>query len=136
LLLIAAIRRWNAAREDDSPASWLTALRDPTIGHVLGLLHDRPAQGWTLQALAAEVHLSRSTLARRFTEAVGEPPLSYLSRLRMQLAAHRLRQTTEPIAMVARSVGYTSEYAFNRAFARHSGQPPGRYRHAAALARS
>jgi AraC-like DNA-binding protein len=130
LLLIAAIRRWNAARAD-APSSWLTALRDPTMAHVLGLLHDRPAEPWTLETLAAEVHLSRSTLARRFTHAVGEPPLAYLTRWRMHVAAHRLRATTQPVESVAHSVGYRSEYAFNRAFARHRGQPPGRYRRTA-----
>ena len=131
LLLIAAIRRWNAGRPADAPSSWLTALRDPTMARVLGLLHDRPAEPWTLETLAAEVHLSRSTLARRFSEAVGEPPLAYLTRWRMQLAAHRLRATTHPVESVAHSVGYRSAYAFNRAFARHRGQPPGRYRRAA-----
>jgi AraC-like DNA-binding protein len=128
LLLIAAIRRWNDARPDDAPSSWLSALRDPTIARVLGLLHDRPAEPWTLEALAAAVHLSRSTLARRFADAVGEPPLAYLTNWRMHLAAHQLRHTSEPVESVAHSVGYRSEYAFNRAFARHRGQPPGRYR--------
>jgi AraC-like DNA-binding protein len=127
LLLIAAIRRWH---DVDAQASWLTALRDPTIARVLGLLHDRPAEPWTLETLAAEVHLSRSTLARRFADAVGEPPLAYLTRWRMHVAAHRLRHTTATVETIASSVGYRSEYAFNRAFARHRGQPPGRYRRA------
>ncbi len=74
------------------------------------------------------MHISRATLARRFTESVGEPPLAYLSRWRMQLAAQRLKHTSETVETIARDVGYTSEYAFNRAFARHRGQPPGRYR--------
>jgi AraC-like DNA-binding protein len=125
LLLIAAIRRWN---DVEAPASWLTALRDPMIARVLGLLHERPADPWTLETLAAEVHVSRSTLARRFAEAVGEPPLAYLTRWRMHVAAHRLRHTTATVETIASSVGYRSEFAFNRAFARHRGQPPGRYR--------
>jgi AraC-like DNA-binding protein len=128
LLLIAAIRRWNDSRGDDAPASWLIALRDPTIGSVLALLHERPGDTWTLAALASEVHVSRATLARRFTEAVGEPPLAYLARWRMHLAAHHLKHSTDTVESIARAVGYSSEYAFNRAFARHSGQPPGRYR--------
>ena len=64
------------------------------------------------------LHTSRATLARRFTQQVGEPPLSYLTRWRMALAAERLRTTALPVAVIAREVGYTSEYAFNRAFAR------------------
>ena len=86
LLLITAIRRWNDSRGDEAPASWLTALRDPTIAGVLALLHERPSEPWTLAALASEVHISRATLARRFTDAVGEPPLTYLARWRMHLA--------------------------------------------------
>ena len=134
LLLINAIRRWNESRGDDAPASWLTALRDPTIAGVLALLHERPGEPWTLAALGSEVHISRATLARRFTEAVGEPPLTYLARWRMHLASHRLKHSADTIESIARSVGYSSEYAFNRAFARHRGQPPGRYRRQALAA--
>jgi AraC-like DNA-binding protein len=132
LLLIAAIRRWNESRGDDAPGSWLTALRDPTVAGILALLHERPGEAWTLAALASEAHLSRATLARRFTEAVGEPPLAYLTRWRMHLAAYRLKHTTDTVESIAHAVGYSSEYAFNRAFARQRGQPPGRYRRLAA----
>jgi AraC-like DNA-binding protein len=116
---------------DDGTPSWLMALRDPPVARVLALLHARPAESWTLELLAREVHLSRATLARRFTSAVGESPLSYLARWRMHLAAQRLKDTSDAVATIARDVGYTSEYAFSRAFSRHRGQPPGRYRRAA-----
>jgi AraC-like DNA-binding protein len=128
ILLIHVVRAWSADAE--SP-SWLHALHDPVVGRALAELHARPDEPWTVASLAAEVHLSRATLARRFTELVGEPPLAYLTRWRMDLAARRLKDTTEPVQTIARAVGYTSEYAFNRAFSRHSGQPPGRYRRAA-----
>jgi AraC-like DNA-binding protein len=134
LLLIAAIRRWSEQQPQDAPPSWLTALRDPQIGRVLALLHDRPGERWTLAALAREVHVSRATLARRFAEAVGEPPLAYLGRWRMHLAAQRLRHTTNTVEAIAHELGYTSEFAFNRAFSRHRGQPPGRYRRLAQAA--
>lgn len=127
LLLIAAIRRWLATREPDEP-SWLNALRDPLIGHVIAILHERPSEKWTLDLLAREAHVSRATLARRFADAVGEPPLGYLARWRMQLAAQRLKHSDDAIDTIAREVGYTSEFAFNRAFVRHRGHPPGRYR--------
>jgi AraC-like DNA-binding protein len=129
LLLIHAMRAWGASA-DEHP-SWLRALNDPVIAQALAVLHERPAEPWTIERLAAEVHLSRATLARRFAELVGEPPLTYLTRWRMDLAARRLRDTTEPVEAIARGVGYTSEYAFNRAFSRHRGQPPGRWRRAA-----
>jgi AraC-like DNA-binding protein len=134
LLLIAAIRRWSEHQPEGGSPSWLTALRDPVIGRVLALLHDRPGDQWTLEKLAREVHVSRATLARRFTDEVGEPPLAYLSSWRMRIAAQRLKHTTETVESIAWEVGYTSEYAFNRAFSRHRGQPPGRYRHLAQAA--
>jgi AraC-like DNA-binding protein len=134
LLLIATVRRWAETQPDAGPPSWLTALRDPLIGRVLALLHDRPGEQWTLQKLAGEVHVSRATLARRFTDEVGEPPLSYLGSWRMRVAAQRLKYTTETVESIARQVGYTSEYAFSRAFSRHRGQPPGRYRRLARAA--
>jgi len=126
LLLIHVVRTWSAAG-DDRP-SWLRALNDPVIARALAVLHERPAEPWTIERLAAEVHLSRATLARRFAELVGEPPLAYLTRWRMDLAARRLRDTTDPVEMIARDVGYTSEFAFSRAFSRLRGLPPGRYR--------
>jgi AraC-like DNA-binding protein len=134
LLLIAAIRRWADAQPEGTPPSWLTALRDPLIGRVLALLHERPGEHWTLEKLAREVHVSRATLARRFTDEVGEPPLAYLGSWRMHVAAQRLKHTTDPVERIARDVGYTSEYAFNRAFSRLRGQPPGRYRRLARAA--
>ncbi len=125
LLLIHVLRIWLRA----APApSWLGAMRDPITATALGLLHAQPAAPWTLDRLAAAANVSRSTLARRFTRHVGEPPLAYLARWRMDLAARLLRQTDQPAVMIARAVGYTSEYAFNRAFTRHRGSPPGRYR--------
>jgi AraC-like DNA-binding protein len=131
MLLIASIRRWIDGPAEPDGASWLRALRDPDVARVLALLHGRAAEPWTLALLAREVHLSRATLARRFTELVGEPPLSYLARWRMHVAAQRLKYSSDSVATIARDVGYTSEFAFNRAFARHRGEPPGRYRRAA-----
>jgi AraC-like DNA-binding protein len=134
MLLIAAIRHWIDRQADSEAPSWLRALRDPALARVVALLHERPAEPWTVESLAREVHLSRATLARRFAEVVGEPPLTYLAHWRMHLAAQRLKYSTDTVGAIAREVGYTSEYAFNRAFARHRGQPPGRYRRLASAA--
>lgn len=128
LLLIHVIRVWLDTGGDAVGVSWLRGLRDPVTARALAALHEQPGHDWNLGALAATVNVSRATLARRFALHVGEPPLTYLNRWRLQLAAHRLRNTALPVAAVARGVGYTSEFAFNRAFARVHGQPPGRYR--------
>jgi AraC-like DNA-binding protein len=130
----AAIRHWLDRQADGESPSWLRALRDPALARVLAVLHERPSEPWTVQSLAREVNISRATLARRFAAVVGEPPLTYLSRWRMHLAAQRLKYSTDTVDTIARAVGYTSEYAFNRAFARHRGQPPGRYRRRARVA--
>ncbi|HEX6021349.1 MAG TPA: AraC family transcriptional regulator [Solirubrobacter sp.] len=130
LLLIAAVRSWSRRQQPNGRPSWLVALHDPTIARVLALLHERPAEPWTLERLAREVHVSRATLARRFADAVGESPLAYLARWRMDLAARRLKTSTDSVETIANEVGYQSAYAFNRAFARYRGQPPGRYRRA------
>jgi len=134
LLLIASIRHWTRLQPPDSDPSWLKGLRDPTLAKALALLHERPGEGWTLESLAKQVHLSRATLARRFTQSVGEPPLAYLARWRMHLASQRLKYTTDAIQMIAPDVGYSSVYAFNRAFSLYRGQPPGRYRRTAQAA--
>jgi AraC-like DNA-binding protein len=128
ILLVHLVREWLARAGDDDAASWIRGLRDPAVARTLALLHGRPAESWTLEQLAAEAHLSRSTLARRFADRVGEPPLTYLARWRMDVAARLLRETDEPVGEVGRRVGYSSEYAFSRAFSRIRGQAPGRYR--------
>ena len=127
VLFVQVIRAW-ASREDGTGSSWLQALRDPSIARALSVMHARPGAAWTIDALAREVSLSRATLTRRFTTLVGEPPLSYLTRWRMDLAARHLRETGDAVSAIAHRVGYTSEFAFSRAFSRLRGLPPGRYR--------
>ncbi len=128
ILLVQLLRAWLAERPATSEASWLGVLRDPMMVEALTKLHADPARAWTTATLAAEIGVSRSTLSRRFPAVVGEAPGAYLTRWRMDLAALRLRDTDDALETVARSVGYTSVYAFSRAFSRARSQPPGRYR--------
>jgi len=128
ILLIQVLRAWLSDAPDALPASWLRAMSDDVVAPALAALHADPAREWTLQTLAERASVSRATLARRFTSTVGESPGAYLTRWRMDLAARRLRDTDDPVSVVARSVGYTSEYAFSRAFTRARTLPPGRYR--------
>ncbi len=121
-------RVWPAARPADGLPPALAALRDPFVGAAVTALHTDPARPWTTASLADELAVSRATLARRFPAAVGEPPVAYLTRWRMELAAQRLRETDAPLAAVARSVGDASVHAVDRAFRRERGEPPGRYR--------
>ncbi len=107
---------------------WLAGARDPEVGKALALMHRQPASPWTVADLAREVGVSRSVLAERFRDYLGEPPVSYLTRWRLQLGAQMLNTTSYSVAQVASEVGYESEQAFNRAFKRQFGHPPARYR--------
>jgi AraC-like DNA-binding protein len=131
VLFVHIVRAWTR-QHDAEAASWLRGLRDPTVAAALELLHARPAEPWTIESLARAVNVSRSTLARRFSELVGEPPLAYLTRWRMDLAARRLRESADSIEEIALAVGYSSEHTFSRAFLRHRGVRPGRYRECSA----
>jgi AraC-like DNA-binding protein len=107
---------------------WLATARDPKVGNALAHLHRDPARAWTLPDLARESGTSRTVLADRFSQLMGEPPLAYLARWRLQLAARRLATTDRKVLQVAYDVGYESEAAFSRAFRREFGMPPARYR--------
>ncbi|MDF2978266.1 MAG: cupin [Actinomycetospora sp.] len=90
---------------------------------------DRPAAPWTVAALAARAGVSRATLAKRFTDLVGEPPLTYLTRWRMALAADRLvEDEAATVAEIARTVGYADAFGFSAAFKRTRGVSPSRFR--------
>ncbi len=104
-------------------AGLLAGLRDEATGRALARLHAMPAEAWTLQRLAREAGLSRSALAERFARVVGEPPMHYLARWRMQLAVRRIAEGASVLAAAA-GVGYRSEAAFSRAFRRTVGAPP------------
>ena len=115
LLFIEAVRR-HAATLDDGAIGWLAGLRDPYVSRALALFHGEIARPWTMDDLSREVGLSRSALADRFQRLLGQPPMSYLARWRMDVAAQRLRTTSASLAQVANAVGYEAEAAFSRAF--------------------
>ena len=127
LIFVEAMRRY-AMTLAPGQTGWLAALRDPYVGKALALLHAQPARAWTVDELAAEVALSRSALGKRFAELIGEPPMQYLMRWRLALAAKALRSGPEAISRIAERCGYESEAAFNRAFKREFGIPPATWR--------
>lgn len=109
---------------------WLAGMRDPAVGRALSLLHERPAEAWTLERLGEQAGLSRSTLHERFVHFIGQPPMQYLAQWRMQLAAARLRESDAKLIDIALDVGYENEAAFSRAFKRTVGLSPGAWRRA------
>ncbi|GLS19241.1 AraC family transcriptional regulator [Labrys miyagiensis] len=135
LLFVEAIRHYI---EDapDAQTGWLAGLKDPFVSRALSLLHGRVAGEWTVDELGREVGLSRSALADRFTRLIGEPPMRYLARWRIRVAANRLRNSEASLAQVAEEVGYESEAAFNRAFKRNFGVPPATWRRSLSASKS
>lgn len=127
VLLVQLLRAWA---DDQAPgeAGWLGALREPVLARAIGLMHAEPGRDWDIDELARRAGTSRPTLARRFAAAVGRSPGAYLTQLRMQEASHLLRETDDTLGAIAGRVGYRSEFAFNRAFHREMGEPPGAYR--------
>ena len=123
LLVVAALRAWFA-RPDAHPPAWYQAHTDPIAGRALRLLHNNPAHPWSVASLAAEVGISRAALARRFTELVGEPPMTFLTSYRLALASDLLLEPGSTVSAVARRVGYTSPFTFSAAFKRRYGTSP------------
>lgn len=127
LLFVEAVRRCIDTLPEDEK-NWLAGLRDRFVGRALSMLHAQPAHVWTVNELARKVGLSRSALAQRFSDFLGQPPMQYLARWRLQIAAQQLRDGEKSLADVAENVGYDSEAAFNRAFKREFGMPPASWR--------
>jgi AraC-like DNA-binding protein len=134
-LFVETLRRY-IVQLPERQTGWLAGARDQEVGKALALMHSRPAEPWTIANLAHEVGLSRSVLAERFRQYLGEPPVSYLTQWRLQMGAQMLSSTSYSVAQIASEVGYDSEQAFNRAFKRKFGNPPARYRNEAKAASS
>jgi AraC-like DNA-binding protein len=127
LMFIDLLRRY-LAELPEGQSGWLAGLRDQVVGRVLSLFHANPAHPWTLEELARETNASRTSVAKRFAELVGQPPMQYLAQWRMQVAANLLTQSGAKVAAIASDVGYDSEAAFSRAFKKATGVAPGTWR--------
>ncbi|WP_033291660.1 AraC family transcriptional regulator [Amycolatopsis jejuensis] len=131
-MLVCTLRDWFDLPGTSPP--WWAAQRDPVVGAALRLLHTDPAAPWTVTTLAARTGVARSTLAKRFADLVGEPPMTYLTRWRMTLAADLLTdRDPATIAAVARQVGYSDPFGFSAAFKRVRGVNPSEYRRCGGL---
>jgi AraC-like DNA-binding protein len=127
VLFVETLRRYVESLPPEH-TGWLAGLRDPLVATALKLLHRGPARAWTVDELAREVGCSRSVIAERFTHYLGHPPIQYLTKWRLAMAASQLRSGDASLARVAAAIGYESETAFNRAFKREFGVPPARWR--------
>jgi AraC-like DNA-binding protein len=130
LMFIDVIRRYIEAlpAHDDG---WLAGLRDPAVGRALALIHARPSFNWTIEGLARQCAVSRTVMAERFMRLVGVPPMHYLAKWRMQVAAEMLNRGNVNMATIAAEIGYESEAAFSRAFKKMTGVTPSAWRQGA-----
>jgi AraC-like DNA-binding protein len=127
LMFVELVRHYVEGLPEESKG-WLAGLRDRHIGRALNLLHEQPMRDWTLDQLAKNVGVSRSSLAERFTSFVGTPPMQYLQKWRLQIAASKLSDGVSSIAAIGAEIGYESEAAFSRAFKKAVGMPPAEWR--------
>ncbi len=132
LLVTAVLKAWFAQQESSAPEGWRHQ-GDRIVEQTLRAMHEDPARSWTLDTLASEVGASRASLARRFNDVVGEPPMTFLKNWRMALAADLLSQPNESVSTVAHRVGYSTPYAFSAAFKRVRGISPQEHRASAAM---
>jgi AraC-like DNA-binding protein len=133
LLFIEVVRRY-AGRLPGNAKGWFAALNEPIVGRALQFVHADPARRWTVDGLARESGSSRTVLAERFNEVLGQAPIEYVTNWRMQLASERIRNSADSFAAIAADVGYGSLPAFNRAFKRVTGMTPGQLRDGCASA--
>lgn len=126
LMFVEALREHLDSLPDDA-RGWIAGVRDPQVGRALQVIHARTGHDWTLDTLAREVGMSRSSFAERFAGYVGMPPMQYLTRWRLQLAS-RMLEEGHTVSRAASAVGYQSEAAFTRAFKRYVGRAPGAWR--------
>lgn len=122
-LLVCTLRAWFDTEEANAPA-WYTAIADSIAGPALRAMHDAPEHAWTVASLAAEADVSRATFAKRFAELLNEPPLTYLTRWRMTVAADLLAEPGASVSSVARRVGYADPFGFSAAYKRVRGRAP------------
>jgi transcriptional regulator GlxA family with amidase domain len=127
VLFVETLRRFIRSLPDQEKG-WLAGARDPVIGEALALLHNKPAHPWTIANLAHQVGVSRTRFAERFRHFLGEPPMAYLARWRLKLAAEIIVTSDANVGEIAAEVGYASEAAFNRVFKRQFGYPPAQFR--------
>jgi AraC-like DNA-binding protein len=127
-LMFVEVLRDNMRSAHDAGTGWLAAASDPVVSRALASIHGAPADPWTVDGLARRVGVSRTVLAERFASRLGLPPMHYVARWRLQVAANLLRTTGQPLKAIAQRTGYDSEAAFGRAFKRHFGTPPAGWR--------
>lgn len=127
-VLCAEAIRAHLKQSPENTVGWFRGIKDPVVGRALAAMHRHPGQDWTVPRLAAEVAISPSRFAARFTACLAESPMAFLAKWRMNIACRHLTTSHLSIDTIATDVGYDSVAAFNRAFKKHLGLPPATWR--------
>ena len=127
-VLCAATVRAHAESGAEHDIGWFRGVRDPVVGRALAAIHARPGDAWSVRRLAAGVHMSPSRFAARFLAAIGDSPMAYVARWRMNVASCELRHGRRGVEQIGLDLGYESLAAFSRAFKRHLGVSPAVWR--------
>jgi AraC-like DNA-binding protein len=116
-ILFSQIRQFVFSQAND--VGFTAGLLDPRIAAALAAIHNHYAEPWTVASLASQASMSRAVFARRFHELVGQPPLEYLNRWRINLACQRLQGEKVGLGLLAAELGFGSELSFRRNFKKH-----------------
>lgn len=109
-------------------SGWFYAVKDPVIGRAVSMIHAQPGDDWSVNRLADGVAMSPSRFAARFTAALGDSPMAYVTKWRMNIAGRLLGESQHRIEEIAAKVGYENVAAFSRSFKRHLGVSPAVWR--------
>lgn len=129
LLELLCAEALRAHLETASPQSgWLFAIKDPVVGRAIAMIHSHPGEDWSVKRLAQGVAMSPSRFAARFSAALGDSPMAYVTKWRMNVAGRLLDESRQGISEIAADIGYENVAAFTRTFKRHVGIPPAAWR--------
>jgi transcriptional regulator GlxA family with amidase domain len=98
------------------------------IGPVLDWARERLDRPLTVAQLAAQVHLSPRTFARRFRDSLGVSPLQWVLEQRIRLAQELLETTDEPVERIAWRAGFGTAVNLRQHFRRFTSVSPQTYR--------
>lgn len=123
IMLYYLIRIWLLENPMQNPG-WVSAFHDKLVLTALEAMHKRINFDWNLDNLSKSIGVSRATLANRFRDVLGIPPIEYLAKLRMEKAKQMFQKDNLRLEEIAQNVGYSSAFSFSKAYKRIYGSSP------------
>lgn len=124
--LMAHMRRGPVAGQvSEFPVAAFSAHR---VHGAMNTILQRPEAEHSLEALAAQAGVTPSHFCRIFKKANGISPHQYVMKARLNRAVELLSQSDASLALIADSLGFTSQSHFTRAFRQFTGRTPSEFR--------